>query len=403
MESIDPTYRNYLINEISIIDKYNKEKEKNNYTNRGIDFDTFEELCNIDPTTKPNKVGKYCNWLIAKYNPNTNLEKLKYCINLFNEKRNILSRYNISPDINSFKTYEELINTMNNLNDNNDDLDISSSEYNNRKKLEGQFELLGTNSFYDIIAPKTFDAERYFSRNANWCTVARESVFSEYMEEGQLYIIYPKNGDSEYKMQFHFERGEFADKYNDVLDNPIDCIESVIEDEGICNELISLCKKVFAKNIKYMKHFLLPEEIVEFIQIELKNGANPQNLFDEVDNFSEGYAVVYIEGIGCNFINTEGELLSPDQWFEFVSHFENGFAVVELNSKYNFINTEGKILRDDLWFKDVFNFNKGYAEVIDTEDNEYEIDTNGILYDMNGNRVDIPVQESKKYKINWLI
>lgn len=51
MESIDATYKNHLINEISIIDKYNKEKDKNNYTRRGIDFDTFEELCNMDPTT----------------------------------------------------------------------------------------------------------------------------------------------------------------------------------------------------------------------------------------------------------------------------------------------------------------------------------------------------------------
>ena len=197
MESIDPTYRNRLINEISIPDKYNKEKEKNNYIGKGIDFDTFENLCNIDPTTKQNKVGKYCNWLIAKYNPGSDFNELKRCIEWFADgvKRNILSRYGIPSDINSFKTYEELIETMNSLN-NNDDLDISSSEYNNRNKLEGQFKVLGSTRFYDIIAPKTFESERYFGSNTDWCTVANNDYFSSYMKRGQLYIIYPKNGES---------------------------------------------------------------------------------------------------------------------------------------------------------------------------------------------------------------
>ena len=355
----------YIINEISIIDKYNKEKEKNNYINKGIDFDTFEELCNIDPTTKPNKVGKYCNWLIAKYNPNTNFNELKRCLEWFADgvKRNILSRYNIPSDINSFKTYEELINTMNNLNDNNDDLDISSSEYNNRNKLEGQFEVLGSTSFYDIIVPKTFDAERYFGSNTEWCTVANKNYFLDYMEQGQLYILYPKNGDSEYKMQFHFESVSFADKYDNVLGDPIDCIKSVIEDKNIYNELISLCKKVFAKNVKYMKYFSTFEEVLESILIELENGTNPRNLFDKVDDFREGYAIVCLKG-KWNWINTEGELLNPNQWFDYVFNFQEGYAVVEIRGKgWNYINTDGNFLRDDLWFKDAYSFKEGYAVV----------------------------------------
>ena len=355
----------YILNEISIIDKYNKEKEKNNYINKGIDFNTFENLCNIDPTTKQNKVGKYCNWLIAKYNPNTNFNDLKRCLEWFADgvKRNILSRYNIPSDINSFKTYEELINAMNNLNDNNDDLDISSSEYNNRNKLEGQFEVLGGNSSYDIIAPKTFDAERYFGSNTEWCTVANNDYFSGYMKQGQLYILYPKNGDSEYKMQFHFESNSFADKYDDVLGNPIDCIKSVIENETISNELIALCKKVFAKNAKYMKHFLSFEEILEFIQIELKNGANPQNLFDNMYPFHEGFAGVYLKG-KYNFINIENKILRPDLWFDNAGSYRDGIAMVYIKDKgYNFINTRGGYLCPDIWFDEVGRFSEGIARV----------------------------------------
>ena len=252
---------------------------------------------------------------------------------------------------------------MNNLNDNNDDLDISSSEYNNRNKLEGQFEVLGGNSSYDIIAPKTFDAERYFGSNTEWCTVANNDYFSGYMKQGQLYILYPKNGDSEYKMQFHFESNSFADKYDDVLGNPIDCIKSVIENETISNELIILCKKVFAENVKYMKHFLSFEEALEFIQIELKNGANPQNLFDNMNSFYEGFAVVYLKG-KYNFINTENKILRPDLWFDNAGSYRDGIAMVYIKDKgYNFINTKGGYLCPDIWFDEVGRFSEGIARV----------------------------------------
>ena len=362
MESIDSTYIKSELNEISINDKYNKEKEKNKYIGKGIDFDTFEKLCNIDPTTKQNKVGKYCNWLIAKYNPNINFNELKRCLEWYADgiKRNILSRYNIPSDINSFKTYEDLINAMNSLNDNNDDLNISGSEYNNRKKLEGQFEVLGSTSFYDIIAPKTFEAERYFGGNTEWCTVANNNYFSSYMKKGQLYIVYPKNGDSEYKMQFHFERDSFADKYDNVYDNPVECIESVIKDEGVRNELIALCKKVFAEKTEY---FLTFEELVELKITKLKNGVHPTKLFDNVGRFHEGFAIVEFR-FNYNFINEENKILRPNQWFDDVWNFENGFAVIFINGHgFNFIKPDGNFLRDDLWFEDADNFYEGFAKV----------------------------------------
>lgn len=362
MESIDATYKNHLINEISIIDKYNKEKDKNNYTRRGIDFDTFEELCNMDPTTKPNKVGKYCNWLIAKYNPNVNFNELKRCLEWFADgiKRNILSRYGIPSDINSFKTYEELINAMNSLNDDNDDLEISSSEYNNRNKLEGQFEVLGSNSFYDIIAPKTFAAERYFGGNTDWCTVANDNYYKNYMKQGQLYILYPKNGDSEYKMQFHFESDSFADEEDEVYDNPIECFESVIDDENVRNELIALCKKVFTGRMEY---FLTFEEAVELKLAKLQNGVSPTKLFDRVSRFTEGFAIVEFK-YKYNFINKKNEILSPDLWFDDVWDFHNGFAIVSSNYGLNFIDTKGEILCPDLWFEDVDNFEEGFAKIV---------------------------------------
>lgn len=42
-------------------------------------------------------------------------------------------------------------------------------------------------------------------------------------------------------------------------------------------------------------------------------------------------------------MDTIGELLFPNQWFDFVYNFYNGYAIVRLKDKYNLINTQGNI------------------------------------------------------------
>ena len=73
-----------------------------------------------------------------------------------------------------------------------------------------------------------------------------------------------------------------------------------------------------------------------------------------------------IEYIKYNLINTNGELLSPYQWFDFVDAFYDGYAVVALSNKGNFINTNGEFLWNkplNQWFDEVYNFKNGYAIV----------------------------------------
>jgi hypothetical protein len=197
-------------------------------------------------------------------------------------------------------------------------------------------------------------------------------------------------------MQFHFENEEFADKHNNVYDNPLECIESVIEDESVRNQIIALCKKVFPEKTDYFKPF---EELVKSIITKLENGVNPKELFEYVYNFHEGFTIVYLRG-KYNFINTENKILRPDLWFDNTGSFSEGFALVYIKDEgWNFINTNGKILRDDLRFNYANNFYKGCASV-NINNKPYKIDTNGIIYDREGNRVDLPVQESKKYNNN---
>jgi hypothetical protein len=365
---IKESIKKVLLNEISIEDKYQKERDRLN-----IPFDIFRQLCNLDPTTKPNKVGKYTNWIIAKYNPNTDLRKLQRCLEWYCDgvKRGILTRYNIPLDINKYKSYDEFMTTMDSLSDTND-TSMSQSEYNNRQKLEGQFEVLGSTSFYDIVAPKTYAAERYFGSNTEWCTVANERYFDNYSRKGQLYIIYPKNGDSEYKMQLHFEDEQFANKYDEVYDRPMDCIQQVVKDEGVERDLVVLCKKVFSK---YKSLFVSFNERLEDAKQRLLNGESPEKIFNYVGIFSEGYAVVFLNS-KWNFINTNGEFLS-DTWFDGCGEFHKGLAKVCLNYKENYINTNGELI-SDTWFDNCREFPNGVVKV-ELDGKENYINTNGRL------------------------
>ena len=252
-----------LINEITIKDKYEKETQvgKNK-----LPYDVFEFVCNIDPTTKPNKVGKFANWLLAKYDENTDWQRLKVAMEWYADglKRGIITRNGISNDINSFKSYSELINAINSLKSDSN-TQMSTSEYNNRNKLEGQYEVVGSTSRYDIVKPLTFEAERYFGSGTAWCTVANIQYFKQYTEQGPLFIIYPKNGDKTLKMQFHFESGSFADYNDNVHKGGGDCIESVVTDENEMMSLITLCKKIFNK-----KYFITIEDKIEALKTMTK-------------------------------------------------------------------------------------------------------------------------------------
>ena len=93
-----------------------------------------------------------------------------------------------------------------------------------------------------------------------------------------------------------------------------------------------------------------------------KNGKllSPNQWFDCCENFQEGFACVYLNG-KWNFINNNGNLLSPYQWFENCCYFQEGFAIVRLNGKCNLIDKNGKILSPNLWFDCCGRFCEGFA------------------------------------------
>ena len=92
------------------------------------------------------------------------------------------------------------------------------------------------------------------------------------------------------------------------------------------------------------------------------NGDYVQRLFGNTGNFYEGFAAVK-RGKKENFIDTDGNILRDDLWFDSVGTFRNGWACVRLDSRWNLINTDGKLLRDDMWFDTIFGFRNGFARV----------------------------------------
>ena len=337
----------------------------------------FTQLCSLDPTTKENKVGKYSNWILQKYNPDTNLNVLKRCMEWYADgiNRNILQRYGVSIDINSFKSYDELISAMEGVMK-TDDNDMSASEYNNRQKLEGQFKVLGSTSTYSIVQPLTFEAERYFGSGTEWCTVANKDYFDRYTGKGLLFIIYPKDGNKEGKMQFHFESNSFADYEDNVYESPIECMEKVIHNDEEMSELSELCKNIW----KDKAHkFMTFEEYLPIAIQRLSNGESPEEVFDDVTSLLGGFASVELRG-KCNYINQKGKILSPNQWFDDVYSFSEGFARVYLREQgWNFINQKGEILSPNQWFDDAGFFSGGFA-VVELNGAYYYINGEGELY-----------------------
>lgn len=361
----------YPLNEISIKDKYDMETK--NGKNK-LPFDLYCQLCELDPTTTPQKVGKYANWILAKYTPGTDFDNLRVALKWYGDgvNRNIISRLNISPDINSFGSYDDLINTINSIKA-SDGTKISNSEYNNRLKLEGQFDILGSNDTFEIIEPYTFKAERYFGSGTNWCTVANEKYFNDYIENGTLFIVYPKNGDKTMKMQFYFENEEFADYVNDISDTPLECIEHVVTNEREFKSLLSLCKKTWADNGRL---FMTIDDVLVDIKRRLADGEDPKNIFDRVYDFNEyGVAKVILKS-KFNIINTNNEILC-DEWFYCIDDFnEYGVAVVELNNKNNLINTKGEILCNKM-YDWIGEFDENGVAAVGLGGNKYHIDIKG--------------------------
>ena len=99
----------------------------------------------------------------------------------------------------------------------------------------------------------------------------------------------------------------------------------------------------------------------------------------DIRSFDEGFAPVQREDEKWNFIDTRGEILSPDKWFYNVFTFKDGLAIIaEDDDRYNFIKTDGTFLLDT-WYKYIQQFSEGYAAVCNKKNQHNYIDKEGNL------------------------
>ena len=118
------------------------------------------------------------------------------------------------------------------------------------------------------------------------------------------------------------------------------------------------------------KYYLIKDGVIDL-----------NNSFDEVLEFYDGFVGVGVDSKGYNFINNDGDILSPNLWFNEVGEFNDGLAEVELNGKLNFINTKGELLFSNLWFDEVYNFYDGFAWVKISNNDYYYINAKGEIFD----------------------
>lgn len=107
-----------------------------------------------------------------------------------------------------------------------------------------------------------------------------------------------------------------------------------------------------------------------------------ESFFDVVSDFYDGIAIVKNEDNKYTYIGTDGKMLFPDKWFDLCSNFKNGIAKINVNSRINFIDKKGNELLPK-------------RECIDNEET-YKITNNmivfnrlGIAYDFKGNLISL--------------
>jgi hypothetical protein len=229
-------------------------------------------------------------------------------------------------------------------------------------------------SEYEIIKIDSFsDAKKYYkytNPSSRWCLTHMENMYDSYTCGGinQIYFCL-KNGFK--KVKPIVEDGAPLDYYG------LSMLSIIVNGDGelaycTCRwnhdnggndnvmDAVEISKVVNVDFYEIFKPNTKWKDMVDNAKIRLANGEFPEDIFDEVYDYREGYAGVVLNK-KRNFINTNGELIS-DRWFDEVKPFEDGYAKVILNKKRNIINTNGELI-SDRWFDDVYEFKNGYCRV----------------------------------------
>ena len=306
-----------------------------------IDNESLTCLLMSDPTSVQNShgsfAGRYGVWIADMYVNGSiklgDIPELKSALVTYDKNKSQL------PDIKGCGSLGELIDWVKEL---SDDFKPVRRQSNAKSNLEKVYE----DGTWAVYVPHSHEASRRGGEGTHWCTASENpDYYYMYSKQGPLYINLRKSDKA--KFQFHFETMQFMDSN----DNPIR-----LNTAGLSDGIIE-----FYSKINMVFRFLLK--------------------YDDVGDFSNGYAKVKLNN-KWNYIDTQGKLVSPNQWFDDVDYFYNGYARVKLNSKWNFIDTKGTLMSPNQWFDDTGDFYDGYARV-NLNDKYNLIDIQGKLVSPN--------------------
>ena len=248
-----------------------------------------------------------------------------------------------------------------------DDFEKNKTEINSMN-FEGK-------SQYNIVRIDSFEQAQQYSQYTSWCVTHYENMFDSYTNDGigQFYFC----------LRHGFENEAAVKGENCPLDNyGLSMIAVSVDENGRLNTCTCRWNHDNGGNDSIMNPKQISEvigmnfyqtfkpnnkwkELVDNCMRRLANGEYPNDVFNNVSGFHNGFAAVELNE-KWNFINTRGELLC-NKWFDYCSDFHNGFAKVVLNekyNKYNFINTRGELLwKGNQWFDRCSDFNNGVAAV----------------------------------------
>ena len=179
---------------------------------------------------------------------------------------------------------------------------------------------------------------------------------------------------------------EFGEIFSEKLDGrkftrfvEKESAERNVRENQVINDFIkNLLDKYLSKGEITSYEFTWRDEFnrchkIEQYNIVLVNKETYSIVRREIDSNSNKYKYNYYDYTNCKELFNE--------WYDWVSLFYNGFAVVEReddNGDYlrNFIDKNGKILSEE-WFKWVDYFKDGFAVVERTNGEQAKIDKNG--------------------------
>lgn len=249
-----------------------------------------------------------------------------------------------------------------------DDLQQSMDKSNARQ--------LTVNQDYNIVPIDNSKEAAKYGKYTSWCVTHDANMYNSYTNNGtgRFYFCLRNGFEKEPKVE---GEGCPLDRYGLSMIavsvtmegevNTITCrwnhdmggndnIMTIEQLEDLLGRNFYQTFKPYTRDELHAKGIILFDEVQEL----LDSGKKPETVFDIVNNFSEGFATVQLNG-KWNFLNKERKLLS-NQWFDDVDSFCVGFATVCLNHKWNFINRKGRLLSNQ-WFHYVYDFRNGFASV----------------------------------------